>query len=1041
MDNFIHTHLHTEFSNYGMNDAISSIDDVINRVHSLGQKGFAITDHNGCSGLIEGYVKVQKFNKKHNADLKLLMGSELYYTYDVAIKDKSYFHILFIAKDNDGLENLYKLISEAHEHYYYKSRCDLDMIRKYSKGLICTSACMGGWLKSDDRENLLLEFKEIFGDDLYIEIHTYQHEEQYAFNKEIIELANKHNVKLIACCDAHYPTQDKYQLHKYFRGIKESDEDNYYQSNDFYIQSEDEVRDRLSYLDSTVVDKAIANTMEIFNKCNTSIEFNQHLYPKFTDGQNTKEVFLDELRKGYKDKGIHLLPKEQKDIVDKRILHEIDVLEKVDYMDYLLITKDILDNCRKRGIPVGHGRGSVGGCQCAYLLGITTLDAITNGLHFERFANPKRISPADVDNDVSQRMRGEVIDYIKEKYGYVYQCRTFNYLKSRGALHRAGKALGFEDSIVKKWSKKLDKFKVDDEEEDYTNKELEIMMLESLHGDIPDNVIDLAKQFVGIMSGFGKHASCVIISNQDIRKFCSLERQKDSKTNKDVLIASTNFKYLEQIGLLKEDILGLKTLDVVDDVLKSIDNQLDVTTLPWSDKKTINLLQQGDTLGVFQLNKDGMIRTLKRVRPTSLVDLITIVALYRPACIITGILDEYIERRNGKQFEYIDPRLKDVLSRTYGLMVYQEDVMSVVRVIGGYDMAEADTVRRAVGKKDMELMESITKDFVSRAVENGTDESVAKQILDDIVASATYSFNLAHSQSYAYLSYVTAYLKAHYPLEFYVASINSEHGTQEKIIPFIQEIQNKGIEILPPDLRYSSEEWTVENGKIRMGLNYVKGIGSITKPTEYTVDCIYRTYNRRILQSLVKSGALDFLDNREHLFYIIDSYKEKVNNEVKCHERINHFTNIVADLKTIEPANDKEKQSIAKKILSAGKKINEWTLKLHNEMESADKKEPFNKRDFELEVLGITLDNPLSIYDTSLVNGKNVLAVIIHKFDIRKDKNGNDMAFVVAHNGAKYVMFSSSFTPLEVNKGYYIAVNDSNIIQKTKPLELKTVGN
>ena len=226
-----------------------------------------------------------------------------------------------------------------------------------------------------------------------------------------------------------------------------------------------------------------------------------------------------------------------------------------------------------------------------------------------------------------------------------------------------------------------------------------------------------------------------------------------------------------------------------------------------------------------------------------------------------------------------------------------------------------------------------------------------------------------------------------------------------------------------------------------MGLNYIKGIGSINKPLEYTVDCIYRTYNRRILQSLVKSGALDFLNNREHLFYIIDSYKEKVNNEVKCHERINHFTNIVADLKTIEPANDKEKQSIDKKIVSAEKKINEWTLKLHDEMESANTKEPFNKREFELEVLGITLDNPLSIYDTSLVNGKNVLAVIIHKFDIRKDRNGNDMAFIVAHNGAKYVMFSSSFTPLEVNKGYYIAINDSNIIQKTKPLELKTVGN
>lgn len=395
MDRMIHTHLHTEYSNDGMYDAISSIDDVISRVHELGQRGFAITDHNGCSGLVDGYVKLQKYNKKHGTNLKLLMGSELYYVYDSTIKEKGYFHILFLAKDNEGLENLYRLTSEAHQHYYYKARCDLDMIRKYSKGLICTSACMGGWLRSEDRENLIPQFKEIFGDDLYFELHTYTHEDQLAYNQEVIQLADKYDVKMIVASDAHYPTEDKYMVHKYFRGIKESDEDKYYQCNDFFIQSESEVRGRLSYIDTSIIDKAIDNNNEIFDKCNTSIEFGQHLYPKYVKDGNTKEVFLKELRKGYIERGYHKLHGEEKQKVDQRILHEIDVLEKVDYMDYLLITKDILENARAKGIPTGFGRGSSENCECAYLLGITGLSAIPNNLYFERFANPDRISPAD----------------------------------------------------------------------------------------------------------------------------------------------------------------------------------------------------------------------------------------------------------------------------------------------------------------------------------------------------------------------------------------------------------------------------------------------------------------------------------------------------------------------------------------------------------------------------------------------------------------------------------------------------------------------
>lgn len=398
-ETFIHTHLHSQFSNYGMKDAISSIKDIIAKVDSLNQKGFALTDHNGTSGLIDAYVNVQKYNKQHNTNIKLLMGSELYYTYDVLIKDKTYNHILFLAKDNTGLENLFRMTSEAHENYYYKSRVDLDIIAKYSQGLICTSACMGGWLRGDNRESLIPKFKDIFGDDLYFEIHTYQHPDQVQFNQMVAEMASKYDVPLIACCDSHYVNESDYSLHKAFRGKpqKDDDEDAYYGSNDFFIQSEQEVRNRLSnQFDTKTLDEMIQNTSVIFDKCNATVDFNLDVYPKFVKDGDVKPVFLDALRQGYREKIIGKVSPEMKKAVDERVLHEIDILEKVGYMEYLLITKDLLDACRAKGIPVSiSGRGSVGGCECAYLMDITSLDAITNDLYFERFANPDRVSTAD----------------------------------------------------------------------------------------------------------------------------------------------------------------------------------------------------------------------------------------------------------------------------------------------------------------------------------------------------------------------------------------------------------------------------------------------------------------------------------------------------------------------------------------------------------------------------------------------------------------------------------------------------------------------
>lgn len=1457
-DNFIHTHLHSQFSNYGMKDAISSVDGIIQRVHELGQRGFALTDHNGCSGLIDTYVHLQKYNKKHNTNLKLLMGSELYYTYDVTIKDKSYSHILFLAKNQVGLENLFKLTTEAHRHYYYKSRIDLDIIRKYSEGLICTSACMGGWLNGDNRESLIPQFKDIFGDDLYFEIHTYQHEDQKRFNTMVAEMGAKYDVPLIAACDSHYVYEEDYALHKAFRGrSQDDDEDQYYGSNDFFIQSEAQVFDRLyPQFGVDMVETMIENTNVIFDKCNAQVDFNLDVYPKYVKDGDVKPVFLDALRQGYKQKIIGKVTPEFKKRVDERVVHEIDILEQVGYMDYLLITKDLLDACRKRDIPVGHGRGcsekgtkvlmsngmtkniedvrigdivvshtgnprivenvfsykikeplttikvssndpmnytndhkflaikqkecvmyngntnlrkycsvnckkkcyhkikpepqwipvgelevgdyvfypkcyidtkyqldkidlrtyldeyreengliflgnqhfeavknkyspyllvtgnlarfigyfigngwthkknnwnfgcafnnkqdkyredyismvqslfchdvsqswnkrntcvqihtystvfakvlkkmlgenavtkhipdflvhgtteqriellkglfatdgfvpkiitakdkinyssinyelcsqvkfvlstlgidsyilkrvhkkenwcneyktvvkpayydrfvelfgewfncslskktakpnldlddyfvhqvhsiesvsekdttvydiqvavdhsyignqtivhnSVGGCECAYLLDITSLDAITNNLYFERFANPNRVSVGDIDNDCSKVRRGEVIQYLEEKYKYVYQCRTFSYMKASGALKEAARCLNIDHTIADAYSKKIKDVSFDDDE-DYHDNDLEYAKLDHVNDGKHKELFDLAKQLVGIMTGFGKHASAVIVSNQDITKYCSLEMQKDSKTKEETFVASTNFKHLESMGFLKEDVLGLRTLDVINDcvTMAKVKDSLDLAKLPWDDKPTLDLLCKGDTLGVFQMKSPGMVRTLKSIAPKNFIDLIAVVALYRPACIITGMLDEYIERRNGKPFEYLDERLKEPLGETYGIMVFQEQVMRVCQLIAGYSMAEADTVRRAVGKKDYDLMQEITAEFVDRAVANGTNKEIAEQILKQIVASSSYNFNKSHSQSYGYMAYITAYLKAHYPLEFYVATINSEDGNQEKILPYIQEIKRKGIEILPPDLRHSEREWTVDGNAIRVGLAYIKGINKIEKPQEYTIDAIFSKYTKLQLEGLVGSGALDFLGETNELMALIPKYKSFDSDRKNAQNKIDEWNVKLRDhqqlMQTESPtATPKKLQSMEKKLENIQKKIQEWTSKYDSIVliESPDLTSKVPTTSLRYKYLGCSFENPLMEYNTELANGRDVKAIIVSDFKQRTTKTGKPMAYVFDHLGNKYVMWSSYLVEMKAGVGYYIQLR-GDCITKMKPLELK----
>lgn len=617
-------------------------------------------------------------------------------------------------------------------------------------------------------------------------------------------------------------------------------------------------------------------------------------------------------------------------------------------------------------------------------------------------------------------------------------------MKASGALKEAARCLNIDHNIADVYSKKIKDVSFDDDE-DFHDNDLEYAKLDHVNDGKHPEMFDLAKQLVGIMTGFGKHASAVIVSNQDITKYCSLEMQKNSQTKEETFVASTNFKHLESMGFLKEDILGLRTLDVINDcvTMAGVKDSLDLAKLPWDDKPTLDLLCKSDTLGVFQMKSPGMIRTLKSIAPKNFVDLISVVALYRPACILTGMLDEYIERRKGKPFEYLDERLKEPLGETYGLMIFQEQIMRVCQIIAGYSMAEADTVRRAVGKKDHDLMQEITAEFVDRAVANGTDKDVAKQILDMIIAAASYGFNKAHSQSYGYMAYITAYLKAHYPLEFYVATINSEDGNQEKILPYIQEMQRKGIKILPPDLRHSDRQWTVEDGSVRVGLAYIKGINKIEKPQEYTVDAIFSKYTKLQLQGLVGSGALDFLGDTHKLMALIPEYKSYDKDRKNALDKIHEWQTKLQQHEDTMYTNDglfsdKELKSLDKKKKNIEKKIQEWTDKYNSimliERPNLSSKVPVVSLRYEY--LGCTFEDPLQAYNTNLANGRDVKAIIVSDFKTKTTKAGKPMAYVFDHVGNKYVMWSNYLVEMKVGVGYYIQVR-GDTITKVKPLELK----
>jgi len=998
-------HVHTDYSNYSMQDSINRIDNILLRLKEIGATSWAISDHGTCSGIAEAYKKSKKVG------IKLIPAMEGYLTSDLSIKQRDLRHITFWAKDNEGLQNLYRLTTESHgnkgeypDNFYFKGRVDIDLIRKYSKGLLLGSACLGSWLRVPVKDTegkvvsysintkLLEQFISIFGvDDIFLEVHTYQCEEQHEYNRILIELAKEYGIKLIVATDAHFAFKGDADLHKHFKNTSKVQEGDEHLNETLYIQSADEIRGNLSYLPCDIVEQAIANTQVLSDRSNVTIDFGSKNYPSYPC-----ESPLAEVRQQCIEGWNKLIVGSDVDIVayGERIKYELEVLEKQDYCSYFLITNSYLRFARDQGIPIGRGRGSVVASMIAYLMGMTALDSIKYDLTFERFAHNERIAPPDIDCDVSRRHRGKIIDMIQETYGEVYQVRTFQTIGAKGAIRRAGAALGWSQESLGDLLKGASKYESDDEdEEQLSTYEQKRWIVEHLRDNDNSELIDLALRFVGIISGFGKHASCVLVldRNDDISKYSSVERQNDSKTNKPCYIVSTAYPLLEDMGLMKADVLGLKTLDVIADCIEKTGQNIDIEKIPLDDPLTFDMLCEGKTKGCFQIGSPGMTQLVKDIKPSHFNDLIPLVALYRPGC-LNAIVEEtgdtmvatYVKVRSGEiEPVYLHDKLRAILEPTYSIILYQEQILEIAKSLCGYSLGEADVLRRIIGKKKIDEMTPAIDTMIERGVTNGIPRDVMEKITKQIVEFAAYCFNKAHSAAYGLIAYQTSYLKANYPLEYMCASMNNEDFDQEKILVFIKELKKMSIALLPPDISKCNPEFIIEGNAIRMGLHYIKGIGGNLKLDDVTsYESVVSKNNKGVSTALIKGGAMDCfgrsrMDMLTDVLQVEQGIAKAQAAIVKNHDSIKALTE---DLASRTNTATKVYSDNVKKLQNRKDDIAKLEEKLRKALAVRDELSSFNNTIGEIEVLGysegiapnVKVGKLTNVYSKVVSNGKTM---------------------------------------------------------------------
>ena len=895
---FVHLHQHTEFS---LLDGACKIDALIDKAIEYKMPAVAITDHGTMHGVIEFYLKAKE------KGIKPIIGCEAYIA-PGSMKDKkthgikdAAFHIVLLVKDEIGYKNLMKLMSFAQiEGFYYKPRIDKQILSKYSEGLIGLSACLKGEIAyllthnmQEEAELALKSYLDIFGkEDFYLELMDHGIPEQKIANRELIKLAKKYDVKLVATNDCHYLQKEDAFAHEVLlciqTGTTLADPNRMkMQTDEFYFKSPDEMK--FLFKDVPV---AIKNTIEIQEKCNLLIDFSKRHMPKYTppDGKSPEKYLRELCEQGIKK----LYPKITKEIKE-RLNHELNIITKMGFPSYFLMVRDIVQFARDNGILVGPGRGSAAGSIVSYALGITKIDPLKYNLLFERFLNPDRISMPDIDIDFADSRRGEVINYIVNKYGKenVAQIITFGTLGAKAVVRDVARVLGFSyqraDSIAKLIPSELNitlKKALETEPE-----------LKNLYETEPEvkRLFEIAFKLEGLPRNASTHAAGVIISNEKIWEHVPVCRGQNGE-----IVTQYSMYPLEKIGMLKMDILGLKTLTVINDAVNIIKRtqgiHLDLDKIDFSDKKTYELLNKANTIGVFQLESSGMRELCRKIGLSQLEEIIALIALYRPGPM--NMLDDYVQRKHGKvKVKYYHPSLEPVLKNTYGIMLYQEQVMQTASVLAGFTLAQADTLRRIMGKKITEKMQEQEEVFIKGALKNNVKKEVAEKVFEAMAYFAGYGFNKSHSTAYAFLAYQTAYLKANYPVEFMASLLSSEIRNTDKITRYIDECKNMGIEVLPPDINESYANFTVVGNNIRFGLAAIKNVGEAAVKSiiesrkkggkfksiqDFFKRIDSRTVNKKVIEALIKSGAFQSLhSNRAELFLNLENLISYMNSAQK----------------------------------------------------------------------------------------------------------------------------------------------------------------
>ena len=879
---FVHLHVHTQYS---LLDGACRINQLVDKAASLGQTALAVTDHGVMYGAIDFYKACV------DKGIKPIIGCEVYVAnrtrHDKIKGIDGYDHLVLLCKNEIGYKNLIKMVSISNtEGYYYKPRVDMELLKEYSDGVIALSACLAGAIPKallrdeyDEALKIALQFKSIFGDDFYIELQNHFYKEELKIFPSLIRLSRETNIPVVATNDVHYVDKSDSETQNVLLAINTGksvdDTDGVaFETEEFYLKSESEMLELFKD-----VPESISNSQLIADKCDLHFQFGTTILPHFDIGNKDHlEYFTDLCNEGLNKRYSTV----DASLVD-RLKYEISVISQMGFVDYFLIVADFVDFAKKSNIPVGPGRGSGAGSLCAYCLGITDIDPIKYDLLFERFLNPERVTMPDFDIDFCRDRRQEVIDYVVRRYGsdHVSQIITFDTMAARAAVRDVTRALGLPytegDSIAKLIPRALNITLSEAVEESNELKQL------YYQNDNAKKIIDLAMRIEGMPRNISKHAAAVVITRDKVSDYVPLAKSEES------VVTQYTMTSIEQLGLLKMDFLGLRNLTVIDNAQRLIRKHtpdFDINKIPLDDKETFKMFSMGRTDGVFQFESAGIKKVLSQLKPDRIEDLIAVTSLYRPGPVKS--IPQYIENRFKSKIQYKTPMLESILGVTFGVLVYQEQVMQVFRTLAGYSLGRADIVRRAMAKKKHDVLENERHAFLygdkdcCGAIKNGVDEATANEIFDEMISFASYAFNKSHAAAYAHVAFQTAYLKCHYKAEYMASLISSVLDSSDKTAKYVNECKRMGVKILPPDINKSDAGFTVESGSVRVGLLSVRNLGNnlidriITERKiggdyiglhDFCVRLNNCEINKRAIESLVLSGAFDSINNNRRRYY------------------------------------------------------------------------------------------------------------------------------------------------------------------------------